>query len=95
MELCFPGAGSYIPGLVDLLCVSSAGEVFDVSPCRAVDQFPVGSAQIQEVRPKPADRILGDVCQRLAHGGTENEGADGFVKAGNVAAERRLGLDAV
>lgn len=78
-----------------MLRVSSAGEVFDVSPCRAVDQFPFGSAHIQEVRPKPADRILGDVRQRLAHGGTENEGADGFVNAGNVAAERRLGLDAV
>lgn len=44
---------------------------------------------------EPANRILGNVGQRLAHGSAEKEGTDGFVNTGNVAAERGLGFDAL
>ena len=84
-----------LPALVDLGCVSAACEVFDIIPQWTVDLVPVGLADVQEVWPEPADGVLGDVGQRLAHGGTKEKGADGFVNRSNVAAERRLGFDAI
>lgn len=57
--------------------------------------IPVRLAHIQEVRPEPADGVLGDVSQRLAHGGPEQEGTDGFVNRGNIAAEGGFGFDAI
>lgn len=47
------------------------------------------------MRPEPANRILGDVGQRLAHRGTKKEGTNGFVNRGEVAAERGFGFDAL
>lgn len=47
------------------------------------------------MRPEPANRILGNVGQGLAHPGTEKEGANGFVNTGDVAAERGFGFDAL
>lgn len=82
------------PALVGHPLVSGAGELFDVHPQRAVDELPVGLAHVQEVGPEAADGVLGDVGQRLAHGGAEQEGTDGFVNGGRVAAEGRFGLDA-
>lgn len=78
---------SDLPALIGQCLVSSAGELFDINSCRTVDEFPVRFAHIQEVRPEPANRILGYVGQRLAHGGTEEEGTDGFVNRGDIAAE--------
>lgn len=45
--------------------------------------------------PEPANRVFGYVGQRLAHGGTKEEGTHSFVNTGNVAAKRGLGLDAL
>lgn len=47
------------------------------------------------MRPEPANRILGYVSQGLAHGGTKEEGTNGFVNTGDVAAVRGLGFDAI
>lgn len=47
------------------------------------------------MRPESANRILGDVGQRLAHRGTKKEGTNGFVNRGEVAAERGFGFDAL
>lgn len=82
------------PALVDPGGVSAADKVFDVLPDGTVNLTPVGSAHVQEVRPEAADGVLGDVGERLAHGGTEQEGADSLVNAGQVAAEGGFGSDA-
>lgn len=80
-----------LPALIYDLRVPGAGEVLDVSPVRAVDQLPVRLTHGQEVRSQPTDRVLADVGERLAHGGAEQEGANRFIDAGNVAvAERGL-----
>lgn len=36
-----------------------------------------------------ADRVLADVGEGLAHGGTEHESADRFIEAGNIAVAKR------
>lgn len=84
-----------LPALIGHRLISSAGEVFDINSHRTVDGSPVRFAHIQEVRPEPANRILGYVSQRLAHGSTEEEGTNGFVNRGDIAAERGLRFDAL
>lgn len=83
------------PALVDLGGVSVADKVFDVLPGGAVDLTPVGLAHVQEVRPEAADGVLGDVGERLTHGGAKQEGADGLVNTGHIAAEGGFGPDAL
>lgn len=83
------------PALVGHPLVSGAGEGFNILPQRTVDGLPVRLAHVQEVRPQPANGVLGDVGQRLAHGGPEQEGAHGFVNAGNIAAKGGFGFDAI
>lgn len=79
------------PALVDLGGVPAADKVFDVLPGGAVNLTPVWPAHVQEVGPQAADGVLGDVGERLAHGGAKQEGADGLVNAGHVAAEGGFG----
>lgn len=81
----------HLPGLIHYLRIPATGEVLDVSSIGAVDRLPVRLTHVQEVRPQPADRVLADVGEGLAHGGTEQERADCFVDAGDIAvAERGL-----
>lgn len=82
---------NHIPALVDNFRVSSTVEVFNICPQRAVDEFPIRFAHMQEVWPETSNCILCNVCQGLAHGGTEDKATNGFVNTGKIAAERRLG----
>lgn len=45
--------------------------------------------------PEAADGVLGNVGERLAHGGAKQEGADGLVNTGHIAAEGGFGSDAL
>lgn len=83
------------PALVDLGGISAADKVFDVLPGGAVNLTPVGPADVQEVWPEAADGVLGNVGERLAHGGAKQEGADGLVNTGHIAAEGGFGSDAL
>lgn len=84
-------AQDHPPGFIYHPRFPIAGEFLDVRFTRAVDRTPVRLANIQEVRSQPADRVLADVGEGLAHGSAEQEGADCFIDAGNIAvAERGL-----
>lgn len=62
------------PGLLNVTIVAGAHVVGDV-PRRAVDRREVRPAHVQEVRPHPPHRHLGDVGDRLADGTAEEEDA--------------------
>lgn len=62
------------PGLLNVTLVAGAHVVGDVS-LRAVDGGEIRPAHVQEVRPHPTHRHLGDVGDRLADGTTEEKHA--------------------
>lgn len=84
-----------LPALIDFGGIPHADEVLDVSSFRTVDLRPVRLAYVQEVWPEPADRILGDVRERLTYGGTEHKGADGLIDTGHITVAESFRFDAV
>lgn len=74
------------PGLLHHLLVGLlAGDLPDIRPRGAVDGLVGDVAHRQEVRPEPAHAQLGHVGERLAHAAAEQEAAQLFVEAGDVA----------
>lgn len=77
------------PGLGDVARVASAVDLQHVSV--AGDR----GAHGQEVGPRPADGELGQVCQRLADGCSEQEGTHHLVEGRQVLVEVGVGVEAL